>query len=218
MNNVGEVNYIWHDATTRENIRTGLGAGNYDITIVDANYCRADSIVTLTEPDPLQLDFDLTHAYCPDMPDGEIDLTVSGGSPVGGHTYLWSNGETTEDIVGLLPGMYTVTVTDYNECTVTGSITVRPMNEICLIIPEAFSPNGDLINDVWNIGNIELYPDMMVKIYNRWGQPIWVSEPGYPVPWNGRSNGVRLPIDAYHYVIDLNNGYKAIMGTVTIVR
>ena len=64
------------------------------------------------------------------------------------------------------------------------------MNETCLIIPNAISPNGDLINDVWNIGMIELYPSMEVKIFNRWGQSIWRSEKGYPRPWDGTSKWI----------------------------
>jgi gliding motility-associated-like protein len=89
---------------------------------------------------------------------------------------------------------------------------------IDLTIPEAFSPNSDLINDVWNIGNIEAYPKAQITIYNRWGQSVWRSEQGYPQPWDGKSNGVNLPVDSYHYVIDLHNGSKQIVGSITIVK
>jgi gliding motility-associated-like protein len=178
----------------------------------------------LSDPPQLTLAYDVTHAYCPDAPNGEIDLFVAGGSPLGIYTFLWSNGETTQDLTGILPGVYTVTVTDYNECTITGSVTVRPMNEICLVIPEAFSPNGDQINDTWDISSYndnvdlsQLYPNLEIKIFNRWGQKLWESERGYPEPWDGRSNGVKMPIDSYHYTIDLGNGSKLLIGTVTIV-
>jgi gliding motility-associated-like protein len=98
------------------------------------------------------------------------------------------------------------------------SVQVDPLNETCLVIPKAFSPNGDLINDVWNIGLKELYPKMEVKIFNRWGEPVWRSEKGYPIPWDGKSNGAQLPIDSYHYIIDLHNGSRPLIGNVTIVR
>jgi gliding motility-associated-like protein len=94
------------------------------------------------------------------------------------------------------------------------SIFVTP----CLVIPEAFSPNGDLINDVWNILNIERYPAVEITVFNRWGQPVWKSEAGYPFPWDGKSNGKPLPVDSYFYLIDLHNGSKPIPGNVTIVR
>jgi gliding motility-associated-like protein len=87
-----------------------------------------------------------------------------------------------------------------------------------LEIPDAFSPNGDGINDVWNIKGIHLYPYARIRIFNRWGQSIWESGAGYPVPWNGRRRGEDLPIDSYHYYIDLKNGTKPLIGDVTIVR
>jgi gliding motility-associated-like protein len=92
------------------------------------------------------------------------------------------------------------------------------LNETCLIIPNAISPNDDLINDVWNIGLIELYPQMEIKIFNRWGESIWRSEKGYPQPWDGKSKGSPLPIDSYHYIIDLHNGSRPLVGNVTIVK
>jgi gliding motility-associated-like protein len=87
-----------------------------------------------------------------------------------------------------------------------------------LRISKAFSPNNDGINDAWEIGNINLYPELEVIIYNRWGQLVWKSGRGYPVPWDGTGKGDRLPMDSYHYIIDLHNGKRPIIGNVTIVR
>ncbi len=71
---------------------------------------------------------------------------------------------------------------------------------------------------MWNIGEIELYPDIEIRIFNRWGETVWRSEKGYPQPWDGRSNGKLLPIDSYHYIIDLGKNRKPIVGNITIVR
>jgi gliding motility-associated-like protein len=90
--------------------------------------------------------------------------------------------------------------------------------EAFLEIHDAFSPNGDGINDVWNIKAIHLYPDATITVYNRWGQILWRSERGYTVPWDGRSRRKALPIDSYHYFIDLHDRSKPLVGTVTIVR
>jgi gliding motility-associated-like protein len=87
-----------------------------------------------------------------------------------------------------------------------------------LKIPNAFSPNGDGINDFWNITGKEYYPGIEVTIYNRWGQVVWKSGRGYPVPWDGRSRGTVLPMDSYHYFIDPHDRSKPLIGTVTIVR
>jgi gliding motility-associated-like protein len=103
----------------------------------------------------------------------------------------------------------------------SGLVFVIPETDQVIVSPvirKAFSPNNDGINDYWNIGNVSLYPSIEVTIYNRWGQSVWKSGRGYPSPWDGKSNGVDLPMDSYHYVIDLHNGSKLLIGDVTIVR
>jgi len=55
---------------------------------------------------------------------GAIDITASGGNDCAGYTYMWSNGDTAQDISNIVPGLYTVTVTDANGCTNTQAITL----------------------------------------------------------------------------------------------
>ncbi|OFY57737.1 MAG: hypothetical protein A2Y87_09630 [Bacteroidetes bacterium RBG_13_46_8] len=217
VNNVGSVRYLWSDGETSAN-RYDLPAGDYSVIITDSNGCLADSSFTLTQPDPIQLTFETTQPWCPDTPDGSISLTVTGGVIGTDYTYRWSDNSTTSTITDINSGLYIVTVSDMNQCTVTDSIDLKPVNEACLLIPNAISPNGDLINDVWNIGLIEIYPNAEIRVFNRWGETVWRSEKGYPQPWDGRSNGRLLPVDSYHYIIDLNNGTKPIVGNITIVR
>ncbi len=217
VNQVGEVNYFWSDGSV-DSTRTGLSAGDYGVIITDMNNCHADSVIRLTEPDSIKIMFDVSPPLCPDMPDGEISLTVTGGVRGTDYSYRWSDNSTGRNISNIVKGLYKVFVTDLNGCTVKDSINVEPLNESCLVIPNAISPNGDLINDVWNIQMVELYPQMEIKIFNRWGESVWRSEKGYPQPWDGRSNGNPLPIDSYHYIIDLHNGSRPIIGNVTIVR
>jgi len=217
VNNVGSVRYLWSDGETSEN-RYDQPAGDYSVIITDSNGCLADSSFTLTQPDPIQLTFETTQPWCPDTPDGSISLTVTGGVIGTDYTYRWSDNSTTSTITDINSGLYTVTVSDMNQCSVTDSINLEPVNEACLLIPNAISPNGDLINDVWNIGLIEIYPNAEIRVFNRWGETVWRSEKGYPQPWDGRSNGRLLPVDSYHYIIDLNNGTKPIVGNITIVR
>lgn len=97
-------------------------------------------------------------------------------------------------------------------------VNVYSLFDYDLIIPNAFSPNGDLINDVWNIGNSDHYPEMVVTIYNRWGQMVWRSGRGYPVPWDGKCDGSDLPVDSYHYIIDFHDGRMSVIGSITVVR
>jgi len=217
VNQVLTVNYLWADGIFGKT-RSNLSAGTYNVIITDANNCQASAAITLTAPEPMMNTFNITPPFCPDKPDGVITTNVTGGLRGTDYFYLWNDNSTNRNLTNIPKGYYKVTITDLNGCTIKDSVNVNPINETCLIIPNAISPNGDLINDVWNIGLIELYPLMEVKIFNRWGEPIWRSARGYPVPWDGKSNGAELPIDSYHYIIDLHNGSKPIVGNVTIVR
>jgi gliding motility-associated-like protein len=215
VNQVKTVNYLWEDGIFGKT-RSDLPAGSYNLIITDANNCHASDVITLTEPDSLKINFNITPPFCPDKPDGKIETAITGG--VSNYSYAWSDNSTGRNLTDIPEGKFELVVTDQNGCSASESVNVEAMNETCLIIPNAISPNGDLINDVWNIGMIELYPSMEVKIFNRWGQPIWRSEKGYPRPWDGTGNGSVLPIDSYHYIIDLHNGSKPLVGNVTIVR
>ncbi|MBE3084957.1 MAG: gliding motility-associated C-terminal domain-containing protein, partial [Bacteroidetes bacterium] len=217
LNQVKTVDYLWGDGVFGKT-RMNLPAGDYSVIITDANNCHAGSTITLTEPDSMKLIFDISQPFCPDKPDGEIRLNVTGGVMGTDYSYKWSDNSTGRNVSNILKGFYKVSVKDLNGCSIKDSVIVEPLKETCLIIPDAISPNSDLINDVWNIGMIELYPGMEIKIFNRWGEIIWRSEKGYPQPWDGKSNGSSLPIDSYHYIIDLHNGSKPFVGNVTIVR
>src|SRR6185436_9626277 len=113
--------YLWSNGATTEDI-TGLAAGNYNVTITDANGCTKNMQFTVdTDVSDITVTPVVTNTICTASL-GAINITVSGGTPP--YTYLWSNGATTEDISGLAAGNYTVTVTDVNGCTKNMQFTV----------------------------------------------------------------------------------------------
>ena len=91
-----------------------------------------------------------------------------------------------------------------------------------LIIPSAFTPDNDLVNDNWELHNIDLYfPSNIVSIYNRWGQKIFESIRGSysENPWNGKFKGEDLPVGSYYYTIELNEAkMENKSGSVSIIR
>jgi P2-related tail formation protein len=100
-----------------------LTAGNYSVTITDANGCSTSSSFTLTEP-ALLVSSGVAATYvcgtnvsCNGANDGSINLTVTGGASCTAYTFNWSNGATTEDVSNLRAGTYSVTVTDANGCS-----------------------------------------------------------------------------------------------------
>jgi large repetitive protein len=84
-------------------------------------------------------------------------------------------------------------------------------------IPNLFSPNGDGINDVWRIFNLENYP-ISVQIFSRWGNKVWENT-NYQNDWNGTSqDGNELTDGTYFYVIEITGTDKVLKGDVNILR
>ncbi len=86
-----------------------------------------------------------------------------------------------------------------------------------IFIPNAFSPNGDGINPVWNIPALAAYPDFELKVFNRYGAVVFENKK-LPVPWDGTYKKQPLPSGAYVYIISINGGKQNFKGTVTIIR
>lgn len=117
----GSYNYLWSGGETTEDI-AGLDPGSYQITVSVGVTCTASASFTVQDnPDVPALSQSTTASIC-GAPDGGIDLTVTGGPTP--YQFEWSNGETTEDLTGLVAGTYSVIVTAANGCTATGSYSV----------------------------------------------------------------------------------------------
>ena len=110
---------------------------------------------------------------------------------------------------------YTVTVTSDEGCVLTDEILVRIVDKP--VIRNTFTPNGDGVNDVWQIEYLDSYPEVKIDIFNRFGVRIYASI-GYKTPWNGTVNGSELPVGTYYYVIDPKLGIPVYTGWVTILR
>ncbi|MCR8561679.1 VCBS repeat-containing protein [Mucilaginibacter sp. BJC16-A38] len=96
-------------------------------------------------------------------------------------------------------------------------ITLSPVSQCTIVIPNTFTPNGDGINDLWNISAITSYPNSSITVYTRYGSLVYRST-GYAKAWDGTYNGSTLPVGTYYYLIDLKNGKKPLSGPITIIR
>ncbi len=154
----------WSNGSTGTSI-SGLCAGNYSVTIEDANGCIFTNTYTVTQPVDFGLNFVVTNES-PAGNDGAINLTVS---PAGTYSYLWSNGATTQDIFGLTADIYSVTVTNASGCTKVG---------------------GDAVTNTLSIST-EIVTNVTCHDGNDGSVEITISggTPGYTYKWSN-SNGI----------------------------
>ncbi|MBU0765732.1 MAG: T9SS type A sorting domain-containing protein [Bacteroidetes bacterium] len=130
--------YQWSTGATSVAL-SGLTAGIYSLTVTDAAGCTETATATIINPYPLLLSSSVTDET--GTAGGSIDLTVAGG--VLPYSYLWSNGDTTQDIGNLSAGIYTVTVTDYSGCTEEATVCVNYLCGLVLSITTTNSECGE---------------------------------------------------------------------------
>jgi gliding motility-associated-like protein len=108
-----------------------------------------------------------------------------------------------------------------NDCPgIPANITIS-IDPCDIIIPTAFTPDGDDVNDDWQILHLdEVYPNNIVSVYNRWGNKLFESTIGSysQQPWDGRFDGKELPVASYYYIIETTDSSEPLKGIVSIVR
>lgn len=199
---------------------TGAGSHAVTYTYTAANGCSATTTTNITiNPTPVA---NAGNDKALLVGGGSVNLTpvLVTGMPV---TYLWSPATfldnpaiaspRIENITGDIT--YTLTVTSNKGCADTDDVLIKLLKEVK--IPNIFSPNGDGINDTWNIEFLEAYPGSVLSIFNRYGQEI-KRYTNYTIPWDGTVNGNKVAVGTYYYVIDFKNGKPPIKGFVDVIR
>ncbi len=205
--------YFWVNGAVTAH--ANICSGSHWVEVTDTYGCMVradfdiDPLLVSLDPGSLILECEIENL------DVEIEATASGGTAP--YTYQWSNGSTESTLnLALNPGKYTVTVMDNNACTVDTSFSIAAITSDC--VPNVFTPNGDNINDTWNLENTFLYADSEVKIHGRYGKVVF-SSVGYEKPWDGNNESGNPVVDGpYFYIIDIGPGFEALKGTVTIIR
>lgn len=113
--------YNWSNGATTITAQN-LSAGNYSVTILDANNCSIITSVQLNQPTAISLSSNSSNATCAGN-DGSASVSANGGTP--NYSYQWNTGATASAVQNIPAGIYLVTVTDANNCTATSSATVN---------------------------------------------------------------------------------------------
>ncbi|MFX3625907.1 MAG: gliding motility-associated C-terminal domain-containing protein [bacterium] len=182
----------------------------YFLTVKDSNNCEdVDSVLISVVQPPTTITLDTT--ICDDK-------TIMANAQNTGFSYLWSTGVTNQTTT-LDTGKHFVVLS--NSCfTDTSYYTIKGKD--CkpeFIVPTAFSPNGDGLNDVFTVHKDNIV-QVKMTIFNRWGEIIF-DEEGRSPSWDGTYKGAACPTDHYIYLIELKDitgkKYNG-KGTVTLLR
>lgn len=117
----GNLGYAWTGGSTTTTVNN-LAAGNYCVTVTDANNCSVSACQTISNPAQITATASGIDITCNGLTNGGASVTATGGT--GSLTYTWSNNGTTTSIANLAAGTYTVTVKDANNCSVTATTSL----------------------------------------------------------------------------------------------
>jgi gliding motility-associated-like protein len=200
--------------SSQESVQPGLKAGDYGVTITDNNGVIVTKIVTVTEPEALQINFTGEKPTRFTNCDAFTIANLSGGTSATNATYTWSSkfgSGTGQQVEDLCAGQVVhFLVKDANGCTASASDTIDFPDDGCLIFRPVLTPsNQDENNDYLLVTCVEFVPNNTMEIYNRWGQLVFQTE-GYDNEtnsWEGtNSKGQALPEGVYFYVFKYVNG------------
>lgn len=109
-----------------------LSAGIYNLTVSDANGCSGSANFTINDAPPLSIDASTQDVDCYGNYTGRINLQANGGTPP--LLYNWSNGQMVSSLTNILAGNYVITITDYNNCTISQEFNITQPDELEVLV------------------------------------------------------------------------------------
>lgn len=219
--------YTWHDSDNKQiattNAITNLSAGTYILDVVDGGCGHIDITYTInSQSEDLAAPSVSNLQLCSS---GNALLSVD--NPVSSVIYrLYDSPSATQPIQEEKGGYFTVDVLNNHnyyisqlngDCESSRAQLQVTVGLSTLNIANTFTPNGDGINDYWQIAGVENYPNALVQIFNRYGQKLFESK-GYSTPFDGTYKGQKLASGVYYYIINLNTNCNLLSGSLTILR
>ncbi|WP_247656583.1 T9SS type B sorting domain-containing protein [Maribacter sp. MMG018] len=186
-----------------------LTPGSHYITIAHSNGCINMLEFEVEGFEPLEL-----IAIQENL--NEITAVATGGKE--GYTFYFDDQDNGDDNTFYIrrTDTYTVRVVDANGCE---SVTTIFMEFIDIEIPNFFTPDGDGQNDIWTPINIEIFPDIFITIFDRYGREVYRFKDNQD-GWDGFYNNSELPTGDYWYIIKLNGeeDEREFVGHFTLYR
>ena len=203
--------YLWQDGSTNSSYRVKT-SGLYTVLVKGINGCtnKEDVNIMFTALPVVEITGD--SVLCGDKP------LILSGKVKNANTFSWQTGSTASQLSVANAGAYTLTAT--NTCGVV-AITKTVGKSICsLLMPTAFTPNGDREDDLFRVKYPFETKQFLFTIYNRWGQQVFLTT-DIKKGWDGSFHGQLQSIGNYVWIIsltDTDNHFQQIHGTVLLIR
>lgn len=196
--------------------KAGVGAHLITYTFVGDNGCSDTKTQSITVMPTPTVDAGSDKII---LTGGQVILdAVANGNNI---TYKWTPaiGLDKDDVLNpvaapLADVTYTLTIKSEQGCTIQDSVFVKVLQ--FPEIPNTFTPNGDGVNDTWNIKYLDSYPNSSIKVFNRYGKEVF-STKQYK-PWDGKVNNEYLPEGMYYYIITAKDGQLKYSGSLLLVK
>lgn len=201
-------NITWSTGAATPSIQV-KNTGTYTATVSTIAGCTITKDINVTLfPKPK---LNMPDATLCEFINEQITLTA----PTGFSSYMWNGQLGGRTYVVKSLGTVSLVVTDQNNCKASETINITSH---CgnINMPNTFTPNGDGVNDTWEISGINNDLKTTVTIFNRLGTVVFTSR-GYPTPWNGEYQGRKLPMGTYYYIINTSGNKQILSGSITII-
>jgi gliding motility-associated-like protein len=203
----GYPSYLWNTGATTNSISVAT-PGNYSVVVTNVNGCTKTKKFTVTSSGVATI----TGATVNDFAANENSVLIQ-YTGVGNYEFSLDGSyfQNNPLFTGISPGNYLAYARDKNGCGLSA-----PFQIYVLDYPRFFTPNGDGFNDVWKIKNLELFPNAIITIFNRYGKLLKQLNTN-SFGWNGTFNNTELPADDYWFRINFGDG-KIIKGHFSLKR
>lgn len=207
------ISYSWsHDPLLNSTLATGLLANDYNVTITEPASCNLSLVVTVGYGPGAH----------PSVSLGDETFICSGSQfvlyPGSYSSYEWQDNSTDSFFTVEYEGVYFVKIKNSFGCSASDTLLVKEdcINDI--LVPNAFTPNGDAVNDVFTISG-SITTKFNIYIYNRWGEMIYFSE-NREIGWDGSVKGRAVQEGFYNYIINysIHDDKRSRKGSIYVFR
>jgi len=171
----------------------------YNLILTDNHGCQIQSSATITQPDSLIISFNTVDVLCKNDFTGSIDATVNGGTSP--YTYNWNSGQTSQDLSNINAGVYTLTVTDFQNCIAQKTVEINEPNELLTI--EVSKIDVKCKGDSTGLAEVSVAGGVVP----------------YQINWsNGDTNAVNDSLQAGVYTVIVTDNHNCIANSGTIIN